>query len=193
MIKTVTIVALVLSGVIFLSLNPIKAQIHEVELKTYQNPALGFSLQYPSNWRVSSDGIVQFYSPDRKDEYFDIFYVSVKDVKRYLDTETLTIKNRTAQEYAQERLHGLSTTTRTTYFKEFNISGNPGWKIEYTVNLGLMDLPKKFAGGLHLGEYKFEIFTVANGKIYTLGYAEEPLKVPDTLPLVNKTVESFRS
>ncbi|MGA7142566.1 MAG: hypothetical protein WBX29_11215 [Nitrososphaeraceae archaeon] len=55
-----------------------------------------------------------------------------------------------------------------------------------------MEIPKNFGKGLHLGEeYKFEIFTVANGKIYTLGYAEEPLKIPDTLPLVNKTVESF--
>lgn len=40
--------------------------------------------------------------------------------------------------------------------------------------------------------YNFEIFTVANGRLYTLDYSEKLLKVPKTLPLANKTVESFK-
>jgi hypothetical protein len=39
--------------------------------------------------------------------------------------------------------------------------------------------------------YLFEICTIAKGKIYILTYQDDPLKVPETLPLANKMVESF--
>jgi hypothetical protein len=38
----------------------------------------------------------------------------------------------------------------------------------------------------------FEIYTKANGKFYLLKYIEDPLKVPESLPLANKMVESFQ-
>jgi len=40
--------------------------------------------------------------------------------------------------------------------------------------------------------YGFRIFTIANGKMYVLTYQDEALKVPETLPLANKMVESFQ-
>jgi len=40
--------------------------------------------------------------------------------------------------------------------------------------------------------YLFEICTIANGEIYILTYQDYPLKVPETLPLANKMVESFQ-
>ena len=40
--------------------------------------------------------------------------------------------------------------------------------------------------------YTFEIFTIGNGKFYKLEYVEDPLEVPETLPLANKMVESFQ-
>jgi hypothetical protein len=43
-----------------------------------------------------------------------------------------------------------------------------------------------------LERYAFRIFTNANGNLYTLQYQDKPLKVPETLPLVNKMVESFQ-
>lgn len=160
----------------------------------------GFSLQHPSNWKVdedrSSEGIVQFFTPHRNDDDSAIFVVSVDNVTRYLDTDTLTLKDTTAQEYALKRLNILSQMGADMDFKqirqnEFNIAGKSGWKIEYSVNPNpVMELPKGFTPPSP--SYNFQVFTVANGKIYTLGYAEEPLKVPETLPLANKMVESFR-
>jgi hypothetical protein len=41
-------------------------------------------------------------------------------------------------------------------------------------------------------DYNFEIWNIANGKFYRLSYLEDPLKVPETLPLVNKMVDSFQ-
>lgn len=196
--KIIAFAAILLSSLIFSSLDPVKAQTPTDEFVTYQNPAFAFSLQHPSNWKVdedrSSDGIVQFFTA--KDDDFAIFSVSVHNVTRYLNTDTLSLKDTTAQEYALKRLNILSQMGSDMDFKqirqnEFNIAGNSGWKIEYSVNPNpLMELPKGFTPPAP--SYQFEVFTVANGKIYTLRYAEEPMKVPDTLPLVNKTVESFR-
>jgi hypothetical protein len=33
---------------------------------------------------------------------------------------------------------------------------------------------------------------IAHGKLYSLEYNERPLNVPETLPLVNKMLKSFR-
>ena len=88
--------------------------------------------------------------------------------------------------------------TSTLNFKqirqnEFNFAGNSGWKIEYSLHItGLgLDLPKSIKA--YLGSsYNFVVYTVANGKVYTLKYTEKPLSVPETLPLANKMVESFQ-
>jgi nucleoside-triphosphatase THEP1 len=58
---------------------------------------------------------------------------------------------------------------------EVTVGGYTGLKIEYTMD-----------------NYDFDIFTIANGKLYQLSYDEEPLKVPETLRLANKMVESFQ-
>lgn len=181
-------------------LSPVNAQSSTaIKFLTYRNPILGFTLQHPSNWHVdedrSSDGLVQFFTPHSN---LAIFVVSVHNVTRYLDTDTLTLKDTTARQYALDRLNTLSKTS-TADFKqirsnEFNITGSVGWKIEYSVNfLSTGELPKELARGLPKGPvYNFEVFTVANGKIYTLKYNEKFLKVPETLPLGNKTVDSFQ-
>jgi hypothetical protein len=196
-----TFIAISICILTILNVHPTSAQnATSVNFETYQNPTLGFTLQYPSNWKVdedrSSDGLVQFFIPHRN---LAIFHVSVKNVTRYFDTDTLTIKNKTAQMYALERLDTLSKISADADFKqirqnEFNIAGNSGWKIEYTDNLGLLDLSKEFAKRLDLGaKYNFEVFTVANGKVYTLAFNEKFLKVPETVPLANKVVESFHT
>ena len=59
---------------------------------------------------------------------------------------------------------------------EITIGGNAGYKVEYTGSF----------------DYSFVILTIANGKLYELRYDEEQLRVPETLPLANKMVESFK-
>jgi hypothetical protein len=170
-----------------------------IKFLTYKNPLLGFTLQHPSNWRIdkdkTSDGLVQFFSKPHGD--FAILVVSVHNVTRYLDTDTLKLKNRTSQQYALEKLNSLSKTSPADFKQirsnKFNATGNDSWKIEYSLDFpssGKLpkDLPKPPKGPV----YNFEVFTVANGKIYTLEYNENFLKVPETLPLANKTVDSFQ-
>lgn len=73
-------------------------------------------------------------------------------------------------------------TYTQTILRENNVTigGNDGWKIEFTDSNEVID------------SYGFDILTFINGKLYTLSYNEESLEVPETVPLSNKMVESFR-
>jgi len=93
----------------------------------------------------------------------------------------MTLKNISLQELAEHELVEMTASE----FRNFDlikqnkvtIGGNDGWKME-------------FAGEDSL--YLFEICTIAHGKIYVLTYQDYSSKVPETLPLVNKMVESFQ-
>ncbi|RPJ25095.1 MAG: hypothetical protein EHM25_13780 [Nitrosopumilales archaeon] len=152
----------------------------------YTNNDMRFTIQYPSKWKVDDNvkgfpDEVWFRSPDSQIRKFAI---SVEKFEPYLDTDTMTLKNTSLQQRAQEQLDDYRSAA--THFNlpftlirqnEVTVGGNPGWKIEYIMS-------EK--------EYNFEIFTIANGKFYRLSYAENALKVPETLPLANKMVESFQ-
>ena len=152
----------------------------------YTNNDMRFTIQHPSKWKVDDDvkgfpDEVWFQSPDSQIRKFAI---SVEKFEPNLDTDTMTLKNTSLQQRAQEQLDEYRSAA--THFNlpftlirqnEVTVGGNPGWKMEYIIS-------EK--------EYNMEIFTIANGKFYRLSYAENPLKVPETLPLANKMVESFQ-
>lgn len=152
----------------------------------YTNNDMRFTIQYPSKWKVDDNvkgfpDEVWFRSPDSQIRKLAI---SVEKFEPYLDTDTMTLKNTSLQQRAQEQLDDYRSAA--THFNlpftlirqnEVTVGGNPGWKIEYIMS-------EK--------EYNLEIFTIANGKFYRLSYAENALKVPETLPLANKMVESFQ-
>ena len=104
----------------------------------------------------------------------------------YLDIDTMIVKNKTAEQIAHEEMINMSKPN-FSYFdskvirqNQFTIDGNAGWKLE--MFMGPEDNPFFYVS---------QVLTVANGKIYHLEYNEKPLKVPETLSLVNKMVESF--
>ncbi len=178
------ILSIIFTVIIFGINQTLNAQSENFE--TYNNKDLDFSIQYPSNWKVDDDvkgfpDEIWFRSPDSQIRKFAI---SVEKFEPYLDTDTMTLKNTSLQQRAQERLDDYRSTA--THFNlpftlirqnEVTVGGNPGWKIEYIMS-------EK--------EYNLEIFTIANGKFYSLSYAENPLKVPETLPLANRMVQSFQ-
>jgi hypothetical protein len=153
---------------------------------THVDKVNGFSIMYPSNWEVNAleeNKGVEFHGPEPDR---GAFRVEVQDATPYLDTNTMALKNTTAEQYAQARLNTVSVMGQPDpniiYKKirsnEFPVGGNTGWKIEYIWG--------------YLAEvYWFEIFTVANEKLFTLKYDALPLKVPKTLPLADKMVNSF--
>jgi hypothetical protein len=147
--------------------------------KPYTNNDMKFSIQYPSNWRIEEDEkspheTVFFRTSNRTD-----FAVNIKKVEPYLDTDTMTVKNTSLRqnvEKFQENFSSLFIDPKLIRQNNITIGGNDAVKVEY------------MAGD----QYVSWILTIANGKLYTLGYNAEALKVPETLPLANKMVESFQ-
>ena len=162
---------------------------------TYTNNDMNFTIQHPSNWHVkestesplkesteSPHGRVWFELSDRSLPIF-VFAVDTEKVEPHFDSDTKTLKNTSLQQLVQHELDEMSSDS--SEFRNFDlirqnkvtVGGNSGWKME-------------FAGKDSF--YLFEICTIANGEIYILTYQDYPLKVPETLPVANKMVESLQ-
>jgi PsbP len=145
----------------------------------FTNNDMKFTIQHPSNWQVKqTDETVSFELSGRS---LPIFAVNIEKVEPDLDTDTMTLKNPSLQELAEHELHEIMASEFRNFdlIKQYKVivGGIDGWKME-------------FAG--EDGFYLFEICTIDNGKIYVLTYQDYSSKVPETLPLADKMVESFR-
>lgn len=159
-----------------------------VEFKTYTNDDMKFSIKHPSDWKVeeysnSTEFTIREWVEETGGYKMDMrtyFSVDVKGPDPYLNTDTLTIQNRTLEHYVQIQKDGMPNYE--TLLRENNVTVGEynGWKMKSTFNSD------------QKGGYGFDILTVIVGKLYTLSYIETALKVPETLPLANKMVESFQ-
>ena len=149
---------------------------------TYTNNDMKFTIQHPSNWLAVEDEKSPHETVWFQDSNGTKFIVQIKKVEPYLDTNTMTLKNSSLQQYAQqnqENVSSLFTDPKLIRQNNVTVGGNAGVKVEYMIG--------------DFGDfYMSAILTIANGKLYTLGYNEEALKVPESLPLANKMVESFQ-
>ncbi|MDP9489632.1 MAG: hypothetical protein M3P28_05490 [Thermoproteota archaeon] len=104
--------------------------------------------------------------------------ITTLPVEAHLDTDTMTLKNTTLEQHFQQEVNAIQSDYDKKLIKQdkVTVAGETGWKVEYT----------KFY------HYTFNIFTIANGNFYKISYTDERLKVPETLPLSNKMVNSFR-
>jgi PsbP len=177
----------IVSAIAILAINQ-SVNAQSDNFKNYTNKDMKFSIQHPSNWKVQDEIlapniVVWFQIPDRNQSHSisdNFFAVSIEKVNAYLDTDTMSRKNTTLQQYEQQMTDAFLRPDLSSYTvirqNEVTAGGNTGWKIEY----GNTD------------SYNFEILTIANGKLYRLLYNEDPLSVPETLPIANKMVESFQ-
>jgi len=85
----------------------------------------------------------------------------------------MKLQNTSLQQHVQEKIDGyrrvhdrLGLDYTLIRQNEFTVGGNPGWNTEFTLT----------------DTYDFEIYTISNGKLYTLRYEDDTLKVPETLP-----------
>jgi hypothetical protein len=168
-------------------------QASAVGFQTYRNPALGFSIDYPSEWKIWEDRIsnenVTFIMPPVSESltlYDAPFIIHVREATPYLDTDTMTIKNKPVDQVAQQMMKNLSEQNplglefRPIRSNQSTLAGMPGWKIE------------AFLGPeVNPFYYFFDVFTITNGKVYHLLYGEKPLKVPETYPIVKRMLDSF--
>jgi hypothetical protein len=160
-----------------LALLPITNLYGQENLAIYTNEELKFAIRHPSNWQVDSEsppGMIRFMLLGRD---LPIFVISTKEIEPYLDTDTMTVQNTSLQQEVRLELDVLAyLEAKIIRQNAITVGGTPGWKIEHT-----------------LGQvYTIEFITSGNEKFYTLTYQDEPLKVPERLPLVNEVVASFQ-
>jgi len=176
----------------------------------YTNNDLGFTIEHPSEWKVEE------YPKDKPTEVYFMIRENKEDVIDY-DNESLPvpanifdsrftisveepIKIETVKTLAnrvQVELKTVKTLANRVQVEldkfvppeyklirqnEVTVGRNDGWIIEF----------RHTDADLNYDRHIFEILTNANGKFYNLQYIEDPLKVPETFPLVNKMVDSFQ-
>jgi hypothetical protein len=151
-------------------------------LLTYQNTVYGIKIQYPSDWRVSENGmrdytnIVAFYSPlenlaDRVPEHLTLSRVDYSQnitLDQYNKFLNSTLKN----------IPGVQIIESNP----IDLAGHPGYKVVY---LSLpSNLPFKFQDML--------IWTIIGGKVYNISFNAEAAKYPTFLPTIQKMINSFQ-
>lgn len=167
----------------------IPVTVYAQEYVTYENPTHGFSMQYPADWTLNDNkeemtldgGVVSFQSPDRAS-----LSIGVENTSQYLDTSTLTLKSRTAQDYVAEKKVRQSNVPSFAFREitnnETTVADNPAWRFDYIFTYTEV--------GLEM--YYNEIYTVKDNKVYLFQYISFPLEVPANLPIANKMIDSFK-
>ncbi|MGH9952026.1 MAG: hypothetical protein ACRD5J_10395 [Nitrososphaeraceae archaeon] len=160
-------------------------------LSTYTNAEYGSEIDFPSNWEVRPasstfsfgiEGIpntITYIRSPADQGIHDLVTISVQAPGRFLDTDEMVVKtsNLTPQEYAKIMTnllpeHGFNLVRE----KAVTVSGFPAWRIEYTTY-----------------NYDTEVFVVKDdGTMYKIEFGTPMLKTPESLPVFDKMVESFR-
>jgi hypothetical protein len=155
---------------------------NSTSLLTYQNSAYGIKIQYPSDWRVSENGlrdytnIVAFYSPlenitDRVPEHLTLSrtdYLQNITLEQYNKFLNSTLKN-----IPGVRILESNPITR---------AGHQGRDIVY-VSMAT-NLPFKFQDML--------IWIIMGGKVYSLSFNAEAGRFYTGLPTIQKMINSLQ-
>ena len=84
----------------------------------YTSPTLGFYIEHPSDWKGEEfdTKIVRFQPADAIISTPPFFNILIGNVSQYLDTDSLTLKNRTLQEEAKhlQDISSLSDTVQAS-------------------------------------------------------------------------------
>jgi hypothetical protein len=153
-----------------------------------------FTIQYPENWVLRDEGypnngglpntevLFDISGTSKEDEIFTLaprwLMVNVEQVGSYFDNHTMTSKNQTLSGYCQALVYVINSDPSDTLIRQnqVTVGGNPGCRVEWKDG----------------DSYNFEVYTIVDGKLFKLVYADHQLSVPETFPLANKIVESFQ-
>lgn len=178
---------------------------------TYTNTTAGFSIRYPSTWTIQPyeptiigpAKIVDFALQSNKSNNYGFgskplldadLSITIENVSKYLDTNTMTVKTHPLQDYVNNQINiinslsiptgnsGLSGLTET-YLKSqpITISGSPATMVFYTSSYG--GIP---------GLFHIDTYMIKNSKLYTFHFFSDQLKVPETFPVAQKMLASFK-
>jgi photosystem II reaction center protein PsbP len=181
---------------------------------TYENREYGFAFDYPSTWHNEYDAneaqlnnvviaLADPFSNDTQGFEQTSFHVNASDVRKSPGND-LQIKSNTAEDYIRNRINQeneslFQTNAGIKEATDFEESDKPLFTLEYhknsTTSVGGENASKvqyitSFEG--EQKQFSMFIYVVKDEKVYELSFFSEPLQVPETLPIGENTIKSFR-
>jgi hypothetical protein len=181
---------------------------------TYENREHGFAFDYPAAWHNEYDAneaqlnnaviaLADPFSNDTQGFEQTSFRVNVNDVRKSLGRD-FQIKSDTAEDYIKNRINQeneslFQTNAGIKEGTDFEESDKPLFILEHLKN-STTSVGRENASKVHYitsfdGEQKqfsMFIYVVKDEKVYELRFFSEPLQVPETLPIGEKIIKSFR-
>jgi eukaryotic-like serine/threonine-protein kinase len=154
------------------SMAQINSEDEMSESLIYDNPNLGFTLEYPSDWMKEES--LSFISPRLS--------ISDKAPESIAVTTEPNLSNLTLEEYSDSSLSVLeSQFSNYTLIESSNstLSGYPAHQILYTYTLEDVDLKN------------LQIWTIADDIVYVLTYGGTTKEFEDSLPVIQNMIDSF--
>jgi len=162
-----------LMGSIPVSMAQIDGENGMNESLIYDNPNLGFTLEYPSDW-IEEESL-SFISPRLS--------VSDEAPESISVTTEVLLSNLTLEEYSNSSLSMLeSQFPNFTLIESSNstLSEYPAHQIVYTYTFEGVDLKN------------LQIWTIADNMVYVLTYGGTTKEFDDSLPVIQNMIDSFK-
>ena len=181
---------------------------------TYENREHGFAFEFPATWHNQYDAseaelnnvvtaLADPFSNDTQGFEQTSFRVNVSDIQKYLDSD-LKIKFNTPEDYIRNRINQeneslFQTNAGIKKATDFEESDEPLFTLAHlkisATSVGGINASKvryiiSFEG--EQKQFSMFIYLVKDEKVYELSFFSEPLQVPETLPIGENIIKSFR-
>jgi hypothetical protein len=151
---------------------------------------MGFSIRYSADWGkyepnedYTGSPFVSFTEPTEFKPKYGIS-ISVEDLEKELDTNTLELRTKTVSDYMQESLE-LVEIQRDSDIVRRNIPVIIGANYQAVRSDYIL---RDMSGE----EYTMLILAIIDDKLIRFRYYSEPLLVPQTLPIAQEMIDSFQ-
>jgi PsbP-like protein len=161
----------------------------EITFSTYNNSALGITLQYPSNWIETdysynpgiNNTVVSFFSPSQAASALgNVSGVSGNFVP-YIDLFVFPSRNMSLNEAVDETVINFDNNTHVDSSKPIALKGNiPAHLLIYDMTVAHDEHFKKM-----------QVWASGGDKIYVLTYTSQASLYPNYLPIVEKMIQLF--
>ena len=162
-----------------LLLHPNSQALAQEQFLTYENPELGISIQYPSNWEklVNLDKFVTFTAPPETD-------TRIYPAALGLKVQELSSKNISLQEITKVQMSNLKKSNPNLNVLESTsstIADKPSHKIVFSA-IDNKEVERK----------AMQVWTVIGNKAFLITYKAEPDKFSSYLPTIERMIDSFK-
>jgi eukaryotic-like serine/threonine-protein kinase len=174
-------------GIIFVTLmstlllHPNSQALAQEQFLTYENPELGISIQYPSNWEklVNLDNFVTFTAPPETDTriYPAALGLKVQELsssQKNIPLQEITKVQMSDLKRSNPDLNVLESTSTT-------IADKPAHKIVFSA-IDNKEVERK----------AMQVWTVIGNKAFLITYKAEPDKFSSYLPTIERMIDSFK-